>query len=285
MGYIKIPNLYKDKRILEFKRVYALEKIDGSWWSIKNKDGNFHITIRGIDRRLGLMAFSDIEGLQQRISQYNDIIIFGEGYGGKIQGMSETYGDEVRFVAFDVRIGEHKLSVPDAHEVCKQLEIDFVPYEMIDTDIESLDAARQKPSEQAVKNGISGNKMREGIILRPPFEVRLNNGGHLVAKYKNEKFRETRSPRKLTEQELKVLSEAQQVADEWVTLERLRHVASDLQLEPDIEYISLFIDRMTKDIESESEGEIVWSKSVRKAISKKTAEMIKDLCQNKLYAK
>jgi hypothetical protein len=29
MGYLKINNLYKDKKILQFKQVYAMEKIHG----------------------------------------------------------------------------------------------------------------------------------------------------------------------------------------------------------------------------------------------------------------
>lgn len=278
MGYKKIPNLYKDRRILEFKKVYALEKIDGSWWSISRPNGKLNINIRGIAYELGIKTFSEnvlskLEGLG------SNVIIYGEGYGGKIQGMSSVYGTDIRFVAFDVYVGGLKLDVPNAHDFCSNLDLDFVHYELISTDIDSVNAARDWPSKQAEKNGVGSYKESEGIILRPPFEVRMNNGEYIVAKHKKENRRETKTIRKLTDEELQILKEAQAIAEEWVTRERLLHVCSALQKSPMPENIPLIIPAMIQDIKDESEGEVVWTKNTNKAISRKTAELVKEYCK------
>jgi len=278
MGYKKIPNLYKDKRILEFKRVYALEKIDGSWWSVQKIDGQVKLNIRGIPYELGVQAFN-LEELQEL---EDGIIIYGEGYGGKIQGMSHVYGDKIRFVAFDVYVGHKKLCVPDAEELCRGIGLDFVPYKLIDTDIDSINSARDEYSRQAEKNGMGDNCPSEGIVLRPPFEVRLNNDSYLVAKHKNEQRRETKTKRSLTDEELKVLRVAQDIAEEWVTPERLRHVSSAIQREILPENIPFLIQEMLKDIEVEAEGEIVWTRNTKSAISRKTANLVKEICKNAL---
>ena len=39
------------------------------------------------------------------------IIVYGEAYGGKQQGMRATYGDKLKFIVFDVKIYDRFLSV------------------------------------------------------------------------------------------------------------------------------------------------------------------------------
>jgi hypothetical protein len=65
------------------------------------------------------------------------ITIFGEAYGGKQQGQSYRYGKTLKFVAFDVRIGDTWFSVPQAHEVVTALGLEFVHYHRIRTIIKS----------------------------------------------------------------------------------------------------------------------------------------------------
>ncbi len=49
----------------------------------------------------------DTEDLKKKFLEtgLEEVTIYGEGFGGKMQGMSDTYGKELRFVAFDVKIG------------------------------------------------------------------------------------------------------------------------------------------------------------------------------------
>lgn len=74
---------------------------------------------------------------------------------------------------------------------------------------------------------------------------------------------------------MKVIEDAQAVADEWVVHMRLMHVLDKLG-EVKIENANLVIKAMLEDVLREAEGEIVDNKAVRKAIGKKTMKLFKD---------
>jgi hypothetical protein len=276
MGYMHIENLYKNRVILLFKECYALEKIHGT---------SAHISWNGEK----VLYFSGGEKQENFIKLFNDneltesfkalgkenVVIFGEAYGGKCQGMSETYGKELRFIAFEVKIGDVWLCVPDAEQVALSLGLEFVSYSKINTDQYSLDTELNMPSAQALRNGIEGNHKREGIVLRPLIELRKNNGERIIAKYKHDDFRETAHTRPMDQDKLKVLSEAKEIADEWVTEMRLTHVLDLFKKPYDIEITGNVIKAMIEDVTREAQGEIVDSKDVRAAIGKRTAQMFK----------
>ncbi len=279
MSYAHILNLYKSQDILLFKQCYALEKIEGTSAHISFKeDGTVTFFSGGASHEMFAKLF-DIEKLKAIYSErYNafDLTIYGEAYGGKIQGMSKTYGPDLKFVAFEVRIGDSWLDVPNAHDVVTHFELDFVDYKVVPTDLEAIDAERDRDSVQAVKNGMGEGHMREGVILRPLKEMRLNNGSRIMAKHKRPEFRETSTPRKVVDPaQLEVLQDAQRISDEWVTSERLRHVLDKIPDHKDMSKTGVVIKAMQEDILREAEGEIVVSKAVLGAIGKKTAGLFK----------
>src|SRR5437588_791465 len=105
LGYLHISNLYADQSVLLFKRVYALEKVHGTSAHI-SWNGNVKFFAGGSphDR---FVAFFDQEKLRNKFLELvgsDEAVIYGEAYGGKVQGMSATYGKEIKFVAFDVKI-------------------------------------------------------------------------------------------------------------------------------------------------------------------------------------
>jgi hypothetical protein len=174
-----------------------------------------------------------------------------------------------------VRIGDTWLSVPQAHDVTQKLGLEFVHYVRVATDLAALDAERDAPSEQARRNGIDGDQPREGVVLRPLTEVRLNNGDRVIAKHKRDEERETNTTRKVVDpSKLEVLAKAQAIADEWVTPVRLQHVLDKL---PDagIERMRDVIAAMSEDVFREGVGEFVDSREARTAIGKKTAQLFK----------
>lgn len=278
MSYMDIEQLYKNRDILLFKQCYAMEKIHGSSSNLKWKDSKISFFPGGSDYPNFVNIF-DKEKLEKLfIEQFGekDAVVYGEVYGGRMQGMSATYGKELKFIVFEVKVGEHSwLNVPAAEQVALSLGLEFVPYELVSTDIEALDAERAKPSTQALRNGCGAEKKREGIVLRPPIEVRKNNGARIIAKYKNDDFGETKTPRKLDAERLEILSKAEEIADEWVTYRRLEHVL-DAFPNSGIEQTGDIIKAMIADIEKESGGEVENFKEARKAIGKKTAQMFKE---------
>lgn len=210
-----------------------------------------------------------------------DVTIYGEAYGGKQQGMSDTYGKELRFIAFDVKICESWLTVPDAHEFVEECGLEFVPYEKVSTDLESLNHQRDLPCRVAERRGIFG-KNAEGVVLRPLMELTKNNGKRIIAKHKRDEFRETTKKRKILDPaQLKVLSDANEVANEWCTEMRLVHVLDGLG-SPNIERTRDVIFAMIEDVKIESEGEVVWSKQVERAIGKRASTLFKERLKDSL---
>lgn len=162
------------------------------------------------------------------------------------------------------------------------MNIEFVDYVKVSTNLEMLNVERDKPSTQAKRNGILEDKIREGVVLKPLEEFTLNNGKRVIAKHKRDEFKETKTPRQVSQEEFKILEDAKAITEEWVTEMRLQHVLDKLPKDINIESIKLVIDAMIEDVYSEAKGEIVESKEVTKCIGNKTAIMFKKKLENKI---
>lgn len=177
MSYQHIGNLYRDQRILLFRDCYALEKIHGTSAHISWTDGRDNITgaetggvlqfSSGGSKHATFVKVFDEEALRTgfKAMGHPNITVYGEAYGGSQQGQKWRYGDKLRFIAFEVRIGEYWLAVPQAEDVVQKIGLEFVHYKKIPTDLEALDAERDAPSEQARRNGVTGDPPREGGLF------------------------------------------------------------------------------------------------------------------------
>ena len=205
-----------------------------------------------------------------------EVTVFGEAYGGRQQAQSHRYGKQLRFVAFDVKVGDHWLDVPNAQQVALRLGLDFVHFVKVPTDLASLDAQRDAPSEQARRNGIEAPQTREGVVLRPVREFRDNNGDRIISKHKNDIERETKTPRDVAVDpaKLQVLAAAEAIAEEWVTPTRLDHVLDKLP-GAGMQDTPKVIAAMIEDVVREGKDEIVDSKDARRAIGSATAKLFK----------
>ena len=270
MAFMHIPNLYRPEAqaILDFKEVFALEKIHGTSSHIAISANGFRI-FSGGEKHERFAALFDAAVMEKRLRDMFDgpVVVYGEAYGGKQQGMSATYGKELRFVVFDVKVGDVFLDVADALSACLQLGLEFVHYEFGPAELTWLDKQRDADSVQAVRNGMGMGKLREGIVIRPPFEVRLNNGSRLIAKHKRAEFRERKSIPNVDPAKRELMKKAESIAAEWVVPMRLNHVldkldppASGMQDTPRV------IKAMVEDVCREADQLIVDNKAVRKAI-------------------
>lgn len=283
MGYLHIPNLYKEQAILLFRECYALEKIHGTSAHIQcSKSMGLTFSSGGAQHSQFIKLF-DQEALHLAIKDmgHESIVIYGEAYGGKQQKQGWRYGPDLKFVAFDVCIDDMWLAVPIAHKFCAGLGIDFVHYDRISTDLASIDAARDAPSTQGIRNGM-GEHRREGVVLRPLIELRTNNGERVISKHKREEERETAQVRVVDDPaKLKILEDAQAIAIEWVTETRLDHVLDKLPANLGMDNVRTVLDAMVEDVLREGAGELTATKEARKAISAATVHLFK----NRLDAK
>jgi hypothetical protein len=279
MGYLHIENLYKNQSILLFKECYAMEKIHGTSahisWNFTNKIVNFS---SGGESHENFIKLFDQEFLKAKFVEVFpdiDVVIFGEAYAGKQQGQSHVYGKQSKFIGFDVKVGDYWLNVPNAEDVCKQFNIEFVHYRKIEVNLENLTAERDMDSVQAVRNGMGYGHKREGVVLRPLVEMRINNGDRVICKYKPDEQMETKTKREVSEEQLKVLSDAKAIAEEWVTNLRLEHVLQKFLADVSMESMGEVIKAMVEDVYREGKGEIVESKEVSKAIGGKAVQLFK----------
>jgi hypothetical protein len=290
MGYMEIENLYKDTRILLFKECWATEKIHGTtaWIAYNGDPANPQLQYHpgGAKYDMFVALFNDANLKVKFVELFGNkpVKIHGEHYGGKIQGMSSTYGTLHKFAVFDFKIGDTWLSFDKVQTLSKQFELECVDGAIIPATIEALNLERDKPSVQAVRNAILEPRPREGIVIRPLIELTDNNGKRIITKHKGDAFRETSTPRDITPEQLKVLTDAEAIADEWVTPMRLNHVidtlivqlASTKAIGIDISNTGDVIKIMVADIEKESKDETTITPEAKKAIGKRTSKLFHD---------
>jgi len=284
MSYKHIKNLYAANEIMMLRECYAMEKIHGSSAHI---GWNGSLTFfAGGEKHVNFVAIFDQEKLKEKFiglghGSLTDVVIYGEVYGGKCQGMSATYGKQLKFIAFEVKIGESWLAVPQAEGIVTSFGLEFVHYRKISTDLASLDIERDTPSEQAFRNGCADRndpttvKKREGIVLRPLMELRMNNGERIISKHKREDFAERKHVPKVGD-DLKLIADAETAANEFVTYMRLTHVLDKLGNPNDITRTGDVVKAMIEDVYREAAGEIVDNPITRRAVSRAAAKLYKD---------
>lgn len=277
MGYLHIDNLYRNQNILLFRECYALEKIHGTSAHVSWNNGKVGF-FSGGEKHENFVKLFDVEKLAALLAEMGHLklIIYGEAYGGKCQGMSKTYGKELKFVAFDVLHNERWFNVPTAEAICTTLGMEFVHYVKTSTDLPALDAERDKPSTQAQRNGILDPCISEGVVLRPIYEFTDHRGNRIISKHKRPEFSERKSLPNVDPAKRELMEKADEIAEEWVTENRLLNAKSHF---PDDKWcfdnFGEIISYLVDDVIREGGEEIVDSKATRKAIGKKSAALLK----------
>ena len=269
--------MYKDTTILNFKECYSSEKVHGTSTHIAWKDNKIRFFAGGEKHEKFIKLFNEEKLTKLFTDKFQDtnIVIYGEAIGGKQQGMSHTYGKELLFVAFDVKIDGNWLDMPNAEQIVKDFGLEFIHYVKIPATIEAINSERDKPSIQAKRVGIEEDKLREGVVLRPLIELTKNNGNRIICKHKRDEFMETRTPREVDPEKLRILAEAKEIANEWCTPMRLEHVLDKLGNPDDISDTGKVIKAMIEDVFREASGEIVESRTAQQAIGKASAILYK----------
>lgn len=281
MGYLHIANLYRPEAqgIFALGEVYALEKIHGTSTHIAfdpNQPGLRFFS--GGEKHESFVKLFDETSLRAAFSTDTPVIVYGEAFGGKCQGMRDTYGSDLRFIAFDVKIGDNWLTVPEAEQFCRTLGLPFVVYARGPSTLEFLNAQRDADSNAAVVPG----KKREGIVIRPLTERVDEHGERVIAKHKRDDFCETKTPRlPQSEEKRQVMLEATSIANEYVTEMRLAHVLDKIPNEVRMsnEIFRTLIAAMQEDISREAAGEFVPSPAALRAIATRTALLYKQHLQ------
>lgn len=112
------------------------------------------------------------------------VILFGEGYGAKIQKGGGNYRSDVSFILFDVYLPEQNLWLKrDAIEdIAKVFNVDAVPIVLTGTLKEAVDFVKRKP-----KSTIGVADM-EGLVCKPAVDMLDRMGRRLIVKIKVRDF-------------------------------------------------------------------------------------------------
>ena len=121
---------------------------------------------------------------EQKFGDAN-VILFGEGYGPKIQNGGQ-YRDDVSFILFDVQIGDWYLKRPDVEDIAKYFNIDVVPIVLEGTLLDAVEYIKGHPKSTIAKNGA----FMEGVVGRPVVELRDRRGKRIIVKIKWEDIKE-----------------------------------------------------------------------------------------------
>lgn len=109
-------------------------------------------------------------------------VLYGEGYGAKIQKIGANYRADQDFILFDVKVGDWWLQRADVEDVAHKLGIDVVPIIGEGTLFDAIEMAR------AGITSTWGAFQAEGIVARPKTELQSRSGARIITKIKCRDF-------------------------------------------------------------------------------------------------
>lgn len=112
----------------------------------------------------------------------NPAVLYGEGYGAKIQKGGGNYRQDQSFVLFDVKVGNWWLTPESVTAVADSMSLDRVPIVLEDSVIAAI---------KMVSLGLEsawGSFQAEGLVGRPPMGIMARDGDRLLMKIKRKDF-------------------------------------------------------------------------------------------------
>ena len=206
--YNKIDTLYKrdmegSKKLLEGEfRNPTVEFLKDNVWTFTEKiDGtNIRVYWDGHKVQFGgrteraqipsdlvnylnsVFGTSEAEQIFEEKFGETEVILFGEGYGPKIQN-GGNYRNDVSFIMFDVLIAGNYQPRGSVEDIARAFGIDIVPIIFEGTIQEGVDFVKTHP------NSTMGTAKMEGLVGRPKIEMRDRCGKRVIVKIKWEDFK------------------------------------------------------------------------------------------------
>ena len=206
--YNKIDTLYKrdmegSKRLLDGEfRNPAVEFLKDNIWQFTEKVDGTNIRVYwdghkvqfgGRTERAQIPAHlvnylndtfgtSEAEQIFEEKFSETEVILFGEGYGPKIQN-GGLYRPDVSFILFDVLISGNYQPRESIEDIAKAFGIDIVPIIFEGTIQEGVDFVKGHPKSTM------GTAFMEGLVGRPKVEMRDRCGKRIIVKIKWEDFK------------------------------------------------------------------------------------------------
>lgn len=167
------------------------EKVDGTniriMWDGYNvffggRTENAQIPSYLVNKLNELFTGTKIEQIFEQVFGESKVILFGEGYGAKIQKGGGNYSNNQEFVLFDVKVGEWYLKREDIEDVAKKFSLKTVPI---------IAKGNLQTGVDLVKSGLKsqwGDFIAEGLVAKPSVDIFNRRGQRIITKIKTEDF-------------------------------------------------------------------------------------------------
>ena len=207
--YQKIPGLFKREEVRPFKLIEGgyrepelellkdiqwtfTEKVDGTnirvIWDGHNvvfggRTENAQIPSHLVTKLNELFMGTRVEQVFEQVFGETKAILFGEGYGAKIQKGGGNYSATQEFVLFDVIVGEWYLRREDVEDVAEKFGLKTVPIVATGTLADGI---------KLVKGGLKsqwGDFKAEGLVAKPTVDLFNRKSERIITKIKAEDFK------------------------------------------------------------------------------------------------
>lgn len=189
-----LPGVWRNKTIEFLKDLDWVwtEKVDGTnirvYWdghsvTFGGRTDRANIPVDLVNRLVEIFGGEENEQLFEQTFGENEVILFGEGYGRKIQGCGSLYiPDGVDFILFDLLINDNYQPRESVEKCAAEFGVKVVPI------------CGHGPLEDAVRFVKShpysqiGDLPMEGVVCRPSVELRDRCGNRAIVKIKWKDF-------------------------------------------------------------------------------------------------
>ncbi|MDE5582456.1 MAG: RNA ligase family protein [Ruminococcus sp.] len=189
-----IDGSYRDETIkflAETVKWQFTEKIDGT--NIRIHWDGYRISFAGrteksvipphlMEKLKEIFLKSEVEELFEQTFGEKEVILFGEGYGAKIQGVGNQYRNDVGFILFDVIINGNWQSRENVGKIAECFGLEVVPVVLTDTINQAVEFVKSNPKSTI------GTAYMEGVVGRPEVELQDRTGKRIIVKIKSRDF-------------------------------------------------------------------------------------------------
>lgn len=206
--YVKIPNIFdrdletRGHPLIPWKfATPELEFLKDCEWTFTEKVDGTNIGVVWDGYRVSFQGRTEVAEIPKPLYEYleslfggpeneevfeklfgeKEVILYGEGYGGKIGAAGPKYGG-TKFILFDVMIGDLYLRRQDVEEIAAKFRIDVVPVVLRGTLADGVAFVTGHPKSTLA------DTIMEGVVGRPAVEMRDRRGYRVIVKIKQRDF-------------------------------------------------------------------------------------------------
>lgn len=157
---------------------------DGHRVSFQGRTERAQIPAHLVNELNDMFCNDQTEELFEQVFGEKSVILFGEGYGAKIQKGGSYLPDRCSFILFDVYMIDSGiwLERENIEQIAKTFGIDVVPVIMTGTLYEAIEFVKTKPKSTI------GTADMEGLVCKPEVDMLDRQGNRIIVKVKVKDF-------------------------------------------------------------------------------------------------